>query len=287
MIDNRIFTFLELCNIMNYHKTADNLNMTQPAVTQHIKYLENLYSCKLFEYKNKKLYKTQKGAELEKYARSIVSLNMSANISLSHNQKPPINIGATKTIGDYVLSNLILKLISDDTYEINLLIDNTKTLFERLNEFELDIIILEGYFDKNAYKSKLISNQKFIGICSPLHPFANQTITIPELIKEKIILREEGSGSRAILEHNLYEKGFSLASFKNKATVSSTKLIEQIVENDLGIAFVYDVIPKSNSNLCTFEIAGLDMWHEFNFVYLNDNRCEDIIDLISSIYTSI
>ncbi len=283
MIDNRIYTFLELCNLMNYHKVAQNLNMTQPAVTQHIKHLETIYSCKLFEYKNKKLYKTTKGAQLEKYARSIVSLNMSAGIALSKDEKIHLNIGATKTIGDYVLSDIILELISDDRYEVNLLIDNTKSLFDRLDEFELDIIILEGYFDKNSYESKFISSQKFIGICSPIHPFANKKITISDLLKEKIILREEGSGSRAILSHNLLEKGFSLDSFKNKATVSSTKLIEQIVENNLGVSFVYDVIPKSNTNLSTFEISGLDMWHEFNFVYLNDSRCKDIIKLISSI----
>ncbi len=82
MLDNRIYTFLELCGVMNYHKTAENLKMTQPAVTQHIKFLEDEYNCKLFNYSNRKLQKTEKGIELEKYARNIVSLNLSAKEEL-------------------------------------------------------------------------------------------------------------------------------------------------------------------------------------------------------------
>ena len=122
MIDNRIYTFLELCNEMNYHKTAANLNMTQPAVTQHIKYLENLYSCKLFNYSNKKLLKTQKCLELEKSARLVVSLNISIKEELSTNTKKCINIGATKSIGEYMLDELLIDLLTSAKYEVNIII---------------------------------------------------------------------------------------------------------------------------------------------------------------------
>lgn len=72
MIDNRILTFLTLCKDMNYRKAAEELNMTQPAVTQHIQYLEKEYGCKLFSYDKRVLTITNEGKELKKHAENIV-----------------------------------------------------------------------------------------------------------------------------------------------------------------------------------------------------------------------
>lgn len=77
MLNHRVFTFLTLCEVMNYRKTAEELNMTQPAVTQHIHFLEERYQCKLFEYNNRVLLKTQRGEELERYARSVLANDLS------------------------------------------------------------------------------------------------------------------------------------------------------------------------------------------------------------------
>ena len=70
MLDHRIDTFLMLCNLMNYRKTAQTLELTQPAVTQQIHYLENRYGQKLFLYKNHRLVKTEAAKVLEQYARA-------------------------------------------------------------------------------------------------------------------------------------------------------------------------------------------------------------------------
>ena len=72
MTDHRIYTFLKLCELMNYRKTAEALNMTQPAVTQHIHFLEQEYGCRLFLYENRVLTKTPAAARLEKYAVSLL-----------------------------------------------------------------------------------------------------------------------------------------------------------------------------------------------------------------------
>jgi DNA-binding transcriptional LysR family regulator len=57
---------------MNYRKTAEALNMTQPAVTQHIHYLENLYHCKLFLYDRKTLHMTEEAKMLKIYAENVL-----------------------------------------------------------------------------------------------------------------------------------------------------------------------------------------------------------------------
>ena len=72
MVDSRIKTFLALCRNMNYRRTADELNLTQPAVTQHIKYLENQYNCKLFSYDRRTLSLTKEGKLLQSYAENVL-----------------------------------------------------------------------------------------------------------------------------------------------------------------------------------------------------------------------
>ncbi|WP_249028985.1 LysR family transcriptional regulator [Tannockella kyphosi] len=281
MIDTRIYTFLELCKQMNYRKTAEALHITQPGVSQHIKYLENLYECTLFNYHNKILTKTKKCIELEQSARSILSLNDSLKESLRSNDLVSIHIGATRTIGDYVIDQIVMELLKDPSIDFHLTIDNTEVLLKKLNNFELDFLLLEGYIDKNIYDSKLISKEELVGICSKEHPFSNKEVSLFEIFQENIILREQGSGTRALLESFLLENNYSFDSFCNKSVINSYPLIEKAVENNIAISFVYDVIPKKNPNLATFRIKDASIYHEFNYVFLKGTNKEKKLQLLS------
>ena len=101
MLDHRIHTFLLLCKVMNFRKTADFLGITQPAVTQQIHSLENQYGQKLFLYENRRLVKTDAAAVLEKYARAAKLQEQDLREKLENNPIHSLRVGATKTIGDY------------------------------------------------------------------------------------------------------------------------------------------------------------------------------------------
>lgn len=280
MIDNRIHTFLELCTVMNYHKTAYNLNMTQPAVTQHIKYLEHLYDCKLFTYSNKKLQKTEKCFILEKYARSMIALNLSASEELSVIKKTKINIGATKTIGEYKIDSTLPSLLSNEHYEVNIIIDNTKHLLDQLDHFDLDLLMLEGFVDKEKYNCRKITTEEIIGVCSKEHPFANREVELTSIFSESIVLREQGSGTRAVFEQFLTTQGYSIHMFKKRSIISSNRLIECSIMSNLAISFLYESIPQKNKNLATFKIKGSKILHDFNYVFINNKKSEEIMKLL-------
>ena len=280
MIDNRMVTFLELCNVMNYRKTAENLNMTQPAVTQHIHHLEEMYGCKLFDYANRKLRLTPKGIQLEKYARSIMALHLSAKEEVEKTEKVKINIGATKTIGDYALPPSFFSIIGSEQYELSFFIDNTENLLNKLDHFDLDLLLVEGYIDKGKYQHRHISTEELVGICAKTHPFANKEVTLEAVFQESIIFREKGSGTRSILENFLLQQGYTLDRFQNKAFISSNKLIEEIVESNLAVSFVYDVIATKNQHLATFRIKGQTITHAFHYVFINENKARKIIELL-------
>ncbi len=282
MIDHRIHTFLKLCELGNYRKTAEALNMTQPAVTQHIHFLEDLYGFKLFIYQDRKLSRTKEGEELEKHALATVYNDENFKKSARKPKKKRIAIGATKTIGEYAIEPAVLNLLANDKFQIELIIDNTKNLLSNLHDLKLDILLLEGYFNKNEYAHSHIKSEKLVGICSFDHPFANKSVAIEEIFSQHLIAREEGSGTRSIFQQTLKENGYSFDSFENISTISSFKLIEKAVLASMGISFVYQCIPDLSKDLATFTIQNIEMHHEFNFVHLKNDDVAEIIQLLKN-----
>ena len=138
MIDFRLKTFLTLCKILNYTKTAEILHITQPAVSQHIKYLESEYNVKLFSYKNKILSLTDPGKILYDFllAMDASSKRIKEILSEVDNKNHPIIFGTTLTIGEYTMNNLLPKLLIDYP-ELNITMDvgNTQNLLKKLKIF--------------------------------------------------------------------------------------------------------------------------------------------------------
>lgn len=282
MLDSRIHTFLKLCEVGNYRITAEVLSMTQPAVTQHIHFLEQQYGCKLFEYKDRKLHKTEECLKLERHALSVVYNEEVFKNEIKKSPVRKISIGATKTVGEYLIEEKAARLLSRSDLECSFIVDNTRHLFAALNALRLDILMIEGYFDKAEYGYRLIKEEEIIGICGKNHPFAGRVVSIEELFLQHIILREEGSGTRNVFESFLKGKNLSCKLFARQSVVSSFGIICAAVAKGVGVSFVYESIPKTAKNLSTFKIENASIKHEFNYVYLKNADIGDLIDLIDN-----
>lgn len=282
MLDYRILTFLKLCETMNYRITAEELNMTQPAVTQHIHYLEEEYKCKLFIYNRKKLEKTNQAILLEEYARSAYYNEIYLKRKIESENKIKINIGATKTIGEFVIGEKIKKLVKNEKYDISLTIDNTENLIKLMELNKLDFILVEGIFNKDKYGYRLYKKDEFIGICSKNHKFNGKSIKFEELFEEDIIIREEGSGTRRIFEQFLSENSFSLEFFKKKITINNFNLIKELVSANCGISFVYNSVVNKNDDIGKFYFKN-KIEREFNYLYLKNTAAKELVDFFDKL----
>lgn len=282
MLDYRILTFLKLCETMNYRITAEELNMTQPAVTQHIHYLEEEYKCKLFIYNRKKLEKTNQAILLEEYARSAYYNEIYLKRKIKSENKIKINIGATKTIGEFVIGEKIKKLVKNEKYDISLTIDNTENLIKLMELNKLDFILVEGIFNKDKYGYRLYKKDEFIGICSKSHKFNGKSIKFEELFEEDIIIREEGSGTRGIFEQFLSENSFSLEFFKKKITINNFNLIKELVSANCGISFVYNSVVNKNDDIGKFYFKN-KIEREFNYLYLKNTAAKELVDFFDKL----
>ena len=253
---------------MSYRKTADAMHLTQPAVTQQIHSLEQEFGSKLFLYDHRSLTRTPASRTLESY---IISLRYNYERLHEDMQKKDVSIlriGATKTIGEFVIADTLKTFLKDASNTISVEINNTETLLKKLRNSELDFVLVEGIFDKGEYSSRLLRVEDFTGICSSHHPFAGKTVQFKDLFAETLIVREPGSGTRDILERELIQKGYSLKMFKRCSEISSLSLINQLVASDLGISFVYQSVSRHEKNISRFQVKGFEVSHEFNVVWL-------------------
>lgn len=283
MLDYRIETFLTLCETMNYRETAERLHITQPAVTQHIQYLEREYGCRLFTYEKRKLEKTPEASKLEGYAVSMKFNEEAVRKELNSPQAKSLRIGVTKTIGDFVIGDRVRAFLRDESHTMNLIVDNTASLLGMLEENKIDFAIVEGYFDKGKYDYQLYKKEPFVGICAENHPFAGQSVKLEDIFKETFICREKGSGTRGILEQKLLEFNENIGNFKRTVFVSTFKIITDLVKENIGISFVYNVIASKTQGIAPFYIEGAPIVREFNFVYLkNTNAAEKVLYFLRS-----
>lgn len=279
MLDYRMETFLILCEVMSYRETAQILHISQPAVTQHIQFLEREYGCQLFRYSNRRLAKTEAALAMEEYARSMQYNDRALRQHLGTPEIREQKIGATKTIGDYVMGNYMRKFLADKDHALTLIVDNTENLLRMLEKNQLDFAIVEGYFDKRRFAWHPFRSEPFVGICHKDHPFCGKKITVPELLTQTIIHREPGSGTRAILEQKLQGYNESLGRFRRHICISSFKLILEAVKADIGISFVYEILADSDPELGKFYIQGDPIVREFSIVFLKNTDPGDKIRL--------
>ena len=241
MLDFRMETFLTASRLLSYTETARELHITQPAVSQHIHYLEQHYNAKLFQYEGKKLCLTEAGVLLRKAATTMKHDEITLLETLKASPRRKLVFGATRTIGDYFIpETLIPYLARERNTDICMLVDNTETLLHKIDSGELEFALVEGYFRTSEYDYKVFSEQKFIAVCGGDHLTKTQNLTIENLFGSCIIVREPGSGTREILERYLNERNCSISDFQRVIEVGSIRAIKSLVSANCGITFLYE-----------------------------------------------
>lgn len=279
MLDYRTETFLALYEEMNYRRTAERLRMTQPGVTQHIHYLERFYDVKLFVYDGRRLLRTPEAERLKQHIDSTRAAEQDLRAGFAQTDLLHLRVGATKTIGEFVLIPTVRRFLRQEHHRLDLLVDNTETLLIMLEHGELDFAIIEGMFDKAKYPYRLYQKESFVGICSQTHPFAGKTVPLETVLSESLIVREKGSGTRMILEQAVAARGYSLDSFRRHSSISNFSVICDLVAMDNAITFAYKPISLCRSDLSTFMVEDMQITGEFNLVYINTAVAEPKIGL--------
>ena len=274
-MDSKLQTFLTLCQTMNYRIAAEQLHLSQPAVTKQIQSLEQILQTKLFRYDGHTLHKTEACLLLERYAITQQYQFEELQLAIADKKRFNLRIGATKTIGDYVLIDAIKEYLSDPGHELSLMVDNTMHLLQMLDENQLDFAVIEGAFSKTKYDSYLLRMEPFVGICAKNSPLCGQHISVEELLKQTIIVREKGSGTRRIFEERLAAVGYELSDFYREVSISSFVAIKALVAAGIGISFLYNSVVAKENDIGTFTVDGITEPHPFHVVYTQNTSARN------------
>lgn len=273
MLDFRMETFLEVCKDMNFTKTARRLNMTQPAVSQHIHWLEEAYGTRLFSYQGKKMSLTPAGEMLKNSAATMSHdiLLLREKMQESTRKKRELKIGLTLTIAEFEAAKSMAKYLNEnETYSLLLSVGNTRELLKELEEGKIDFALVEGNFPRDIYHHQLYATEPYIAVCAANDPLAWGRHSIDELLGRRLVTREAGSGTRNILERYLEMKSLEVTDFSALVEAGSIGLIKQLVEYGCGITFLYRMAVKrelEEGRLCEIKMDDMNITHDFTFIW--------------------
>ena len=243
MEDHKLRVFCAVAETKSFSKASELIHLTQPAVSLQIQAMEELYETRLFDRSGNAINLTPAGEVLYRRAKEILGLYAEAQRSISEITgaiKGSLSIGASSTIGNYLLPTIISSFKKKvPQVNISLVVNNTKTITERLNAGQTDIALVEGDESKQRFTVETLIDDEMVVIMSPAHPWAERrNVPAIELTKEPIILREEGSGTRQVILKYLDDHGIKQDQLKIALVMGSTEAIKGAVEEGIGVSIV-------------------------------------------------
>ena len=272
MLDYRVETFLAVCQTRNYTRAAEQLSITQPAVSQHIKYLEEYFGVKLFDLKGKQITITSEGEEVYHLAR-ILKLNIMKfkEHLLTDTGIKEISVGATRTIGEFIMPPIIAAYVKEYPNRLmKMKVDSTASLLEKVRYGEMDFAFIEGPFDEQDFNALEFMEERYIPVCSPEFELSGREVTIDELMRYPLILKEETRDGGSEIEQWLLQINHSIDHFKVVHLVNNLPVIKEMVKNNIGISFLYETSVREellNGSLVSIPIKNYDVKRKFKFVY--------------------
>lgn len=244
MIENfKLQVFRVVADTLNFTKAAEELHLSQPAVTSQVRGLEEGLGIALFDRVGRNATLTPAGKALLPYVRQIETLTSDAIAALAPfgvQEGVELNIGASHTIGVYLLPKLLPMLVRDwPKLRIHIVSGSTTEILNALATHQVSIGLIEAPGHRPDLKIETFAEDELSLILPPSHRWAKKaTLRAAEIVQEPILLRESGSGMRRFVEEYLEKNGVLSQQLCTNVDMNSTEAIISAVEAGLGIGFV-------------------------------------------------
>jgi DNA-binding transcriptional LysR family regulator len=286
MEDHKLKVFCTVADTKSFSKASEIIHLTQPAVSLQIQALEELYETKLFDRSSSTVSLTPAGEILYKYSKEILALYSAAekNIGeLTGLVKGSISVGASTTIGNHLLPTVIADFRrTHPKIRIHLSVGNTKRIVEFLNSGNIDIGLVEGDVARQKLIVEKLISDELVVIVPPLHPWAKKKeVSIYDVTKEPFVLREEGSGTRQILEKYLNKHGISTHDMKASMMLGSTEAIKEAVESGIGISIVSRWAARKENKYGSLKLVSLKeekFFRDFSLIFHKNAIASHAVD---------
>lgn len=267
--------FYQVAKNLNFTAAANELCISQPAVTAQVKLFEDYCKLKLFKKRGKKIYLTDEGKTLYNYAVKIFEYEKEIESTIEDMKKlkrGTLRLGTTKTYARYFMPFLISRFHkSYPQIKIHLDEGSSLDMSNSLLNLKNEIVIVAMAMDNPDICFMPFSQEELIIILSPGHPLANKkTLSIRELAKEPIIMKENGSGTRKLVCELFAGEGFTPNML---VETSNTEFIKQLVARRYGISFLVKAAVETElkeKKLASVSMEGQTIFLDVSIAYLKN-----------------
>jgi LysR family transcriptional regulator, transcriptional activator of the cysJI operon len=267
----RLKVFRSVAEHLNFRKAAEHLFLTQPAITLQIKALEDDLGIRLFDRAANRVTLTPQGSLLLGYVQKIATLVSQAERELGAEDgkvSGEFFLGVSTTIAQYVLPRLLGAFLDEHPrVQFSLHSGNTSEIVQLLLDDKLSVGLIEGPARDRGIRTEPFMQDELVLITLPA--LEADRLSHDQLVASSLLVREQGSGSRRVVEIALKKAGFKLKSFKKVMDLDSTEAIKSAVEAGLGIGFVSRWAISKELELGALkvvEVAGLRVARHFSLI---------------------
>lgn len=294
MINARLHTLLEVNKQGSITKAAQALNLTQPAVSQHIHYLEEEYNVKLFLRGDRELRITEDGEILIKYAKRINALEQSLITALKDRKRTirHLTIGVTQSLEMGLSTTLFAQYCNENPKtHVTIISDTIQGLYQKLKTYEVDVILIDGKITDNNFNSILLDTDYLVLAVGNDNPLSKKSVvTLDELKKENLILRLPGAGTRSLFEANLSSNNESIDAFNVILEVDNISIIKELVKDNFGVSVLAHntcISELKKNKFTAIPVENLSITREINLIYHQDFEYTDVLDDITRLYRKV
>ncbi len=255
----RLRIFRIVAQHLNFSRAAEELSLSQPAVTQQIKTLENEYGIPLFDRSGGRIALTPAGKALLPYANRLKAISDEAYeivTSTGGDHAGKLALGASQTIGQYLLPQLVAAFLRENPrIAITAMGGNTDEMLAALTTGRIQVAMIEGPgLRKDVHLEPFMEDQMVL-VVSASHEWADQEVDVDALKQEHLLMREFGSGSRRVVERALAKAGLKKKDLMTTMELDSTEALLSAVEAGLGVTFVSRWAVRNQLTLGTLRLA--------------------------------
>ncbi len=285
----KLETFLTVARERSFSKASGKLGISQPAVTQQIKFIENYLGAKVIERKKNGIKLTAEGEELYKVATRLEKeINLCEQEVLKIiNKEMTFRLGASFTIGTYLIPGQCLNTMAEAiNNDINLSISVSDKIIEKLKDRKLDVGLIESpVFDSELVYREWVDDELVVVSNQPIP----KLLKTEELYSFDWVCREEGSHTRKVVSEVFQELGVSCKSFNVLSEVSNTTAVLQTIKkaDKNHPRPVVSIISKhaiadevAQGELFEARLRGYTMTRKFYIVYSKENKHNAYVDKV-------
>ena len=272
----QVKVFEAVARHLNYSRAAEELRMSQPGVSIHVRQLERHAGLPLFEQLGKRIYLTSAGREMLRYSRALIEQLKEADDALAALKGVSgglLNI-AVISAGDYFFPGLLAEFCRrHEDVTVQLTVDNREEVLHRLGENTIDLAVLLRPPEHPEMVAEAFAPQPHVIIAAPEHRLARKRhVSLQELAHEAFIVRERGSDTRLAMEELLAE---FRVKFNVTMEIKSTETIKQAVIAGMGVSFLsaHTIgLELELGRLSVLDVEGFPVMRKWHIVHHKNKR---------------